>query len=303
MYAPLNIVLIAVLKCSYAVVLYEFLRDYLTAPSIPVLTIENFRDLMGTGNNKYRAFPDFKKNVLVPAVEEVNLKTDIICHYELVKERGIRNKYSHIKFFINKKTGNLTYEKNQKTNQEPPDINGALFEKLEKNNQPLGIPEEILKEIPEKYRVKPLMAEIVKRLDEGKTVSYVMLNLKYAFKNAKENPILYAVNALKNNYAEFYIEIEEKKIEEKKAKEVMMQNKEKEKKNEDMALDLIRALQPEKYKALYDEAKELITKENPDNPFFMRDTIIEIRMAKIYMEKFGTDNYQSNDNDYIRFKI
>ena len=63
MYAPLNIVLIAVLKCSYAVVLYEFLRDYLTAPSIPVLTIENFRDLMGTGNNKYRAFPDFKKNV------------------------------------------------------------------------------------------------------------------------------------------------------------------------------------------------------------------------------------------------
>jgi len=285
MYAPLNIILIAGLKCSYAIVLYEFLRDYLTAHSVPTMTIEDFRNILGISKNEYKLFQNFKVKVLNPATEEVNLKTDINCRYELIKETGVRNKYSHIRFFVNKKTGNLTYEKNQKTNSEPIDINGDLFEKLEKNNQPPGIPEEILKEIPGKYRVKSLMDEVVKSLGEGKGLSYIGLNLRYAFKKAKENPLFYAVNALKNNYAGFNIEVEEKKTEEKKAKEVMMQSKEKEKKNEDIALDLIRSLQPEKYKALYDEAKELITKENPDNPFFMRDSIIEIRMAKIYLEK------------------
>ena len=296
MYAPLNMVLIAGFKCSYTIILYELLRDYLTAQKVPLISIEDYRALMGIKDHEYREFKNFRVKVLIPAVEELNERSDLTCRYELIK-KPFSNKYESIQFFVTKKAGNLTYEKNQDECLEQQELDGAFLEDVKKDKQPVAIPEEVLKEIPEKYRVKPLMAEIVKRLDEGKTVSYVMLNLKYAFKNAKENPILYAVNALKNNYAEFYIEVEEKRTEEKKAKEVMMQNKEKEKKNEDIALDLIRALQPEKYKALYDEAKELITKENPDNPFFMRDTMIEIRMAKIYMEKSGTDSYQSSDND------
>ncbi|OQC43939.1 MAG: Initiator Replication protein [Bacteroidetes bacterium ADurb.Bin028] len=297
MYAPLNIILIAGLKCSYAVVLYEFLRDYLTAPSIPVLTIENFRDLMGVGDNKYRAFPDFKKNVLAPAIEEVNLKTDIICHYELVKERGIRNKYSHIHFFVNKKTGNLTYEKNQKSQLDQSDLSGDLFEKLEEDNQIARIPEDILKEIPEKYRIKSLLDEIFKRIEEGKVASYIRLNLRYAFKKAKENPLFYAINALKNNYAGFDIEIEEKRTREKKAAVQAVQINKDQKKQDEAALEIIRSLPPEQYEPLYEKARLINAKENPGNPFFVRDSIVELKMAQLYMESHEKNSYQSKDGD------
>ncbi len=298
MYAPLNIVLMAGLKCSYAVVLYEFLRDYLTAPAIPVLTIESFRNLLGIDEKKYKFFPSFKRTVLVPAIEEINLKTDLYCHYELIKETGVRNKYSHIRFFVNKKTGNLTYEKNHDIKPEQPDLSGDLFEQSDTLDQPVNrISEEILKEIPEKYRVKSLLDEIFKRIEEGKAASYIRLNLKYAFKKAKENPLFYAINALKNNYAGFDIEIEEKKMKEKKAQSATVKVSENQKKQEDIVLDIIRSLPPEKYETLYKEAEQLNAKENPGNPFFMRDSMIEMRMVKIYMESHEMSNYQSNDND------
>ncbi|OGM08899.1 MAG: hypothetical protein A2008_00255 [Candidatus Wallbacteria bacterium GWC2_49_35] len=298
MYAPISIILIAGLKCSYAVVLYEFLRDYLTAPAIPVLTIEAFRNLLGIDEKKYTFFPSFKRTVLMPAIEEINLKTDISCRYELIKEKGIRNKYSHIRFFVNKKTGNLTYEKNEKNRKEKLDISGDLFEKIDMPDQSVcSIPEEILIEIPQKYRINSLFEEINKKITEGKNANYIKLNLKYAFKKAKENPLFYAINALKNNYAGFDIEVEEKKTREKKATIQAVQINKDQKKQDELALEIIRSLPPDQFEILYNEAKQLIIKENPGNPFFIRDSIIEIRMAQIYIEKSKKNNYQSNDND------
>jgi plasmid replication initiation protein len=296
MYAPLNIILIAGLKCSYAIVLYEFLRDYLTAPSVPIMTIEDFRNILGISKNEYKLFQNFKVKVLIPSTEEVNLKTDITCRYELIKETGIRNKYSHIRFFVTKKTGNLTYEKNRELKPERLDHNGNLFEKLEAENK-LVLPDEILKEIPEKYRVKSLIDEIIKRINEGKAIDYIGLNLRYAFKKAKENPLYYAINALNKNYAGFDIEIEAKKAKEKKAQSVAMKDNESQKKREEIALDIVRSFPPEKYDALYEKAKELNAKEHPGNPFFIRDSMIEMRMAKIYMENSENNSYENNDND------
>jgi len=297
MYAPLNIILIAGLKCSYAIVLYEFLRDYLTAHSVPIMTIEDFRNILGISKNEYKLFQNFKVKVLNPATEEVNLKTDINCRYELLKETGIRNKYSHIRFFVNKKTGNLTYEKNRETNPEPLDINGDLFEKLEKDHQPPRIPEEILKEIPEKYRVKSLMDEVVKILGEGKGLSYIGLNLRYAFKKAKENPLFYAINALKNNYAGFDVEVEEKKSHEKKVSVQAVRINEDKRKQDERVLDIIRSLPPEQYEPLYEEAKRINAKENPGNPFFVRDSIVELKMAQLYMKSHEKNSYQNKDGD------
>ena len=297
MYAPLNIILIAGLKCSYAIVLYEFLRDYLTAHSVPIMTIEDFRNILGISKNEYKLFQNFKVKVLNPATEEVNLKTDINCRYELLKETGIRNKYSHIRFFVNKKSGNLTYEKNRETNPEPLDINGDLFEKLEKDHQPPRIPGEILKEIPEKYRVKSLMDEVVKSLGEGKGLSYIGLNLRYAFKKAKENPLFYAINALKNNYAGFDIEVEEKRTREKKAAVQAVQINKDQRKHDEAALEIIRSLPPEQYEPLYEKARLINAKENPGNPFFVRDSIVELKMAQLYTKSHEKNSYQNKDGD------
>ena len=109
--------------------------------------------------------------------------------------------------------------------------------------------------------------------------------------------MFYAINALKNNYAGFDIEVEEKKTREKKATIQAVQINKDQKKQDELALEIIRSLPPDQFEILYNEAKQLIIKENPGNPFFIRDSIIEIRMAQIYIEKSKKNNYQSNDND------
>jgi len=296
LYAPIDIILIAGFKSSYSIILYELLRDYLTSPSVPIMSIEDFKNLVGIKKNEYKCFNDFKKRVLEVATKEVNEKTDIYCHFELSKERGVGNKYSSIRFFVTKKTGDLTYEKNTELKPKQSGLNGDLFEKLETENK-LIIPEEILKEIPEKYKVKSLIDEIIKRISEGKAIDYIGLNLRYAFKKAKENPLYYAINALNKNYAGFDIEIEAKKAKEKKAQSVAVKDNESQKKREEIALDIVRSFPPEKYDALYEKAKELNSKEHPGNPFFIRDSMIEMRMAKIYMENSENNSYQNNDND------
>jgi len=283
MYAPLNMILIAGFKCSYTIILYELLRDYLNAQKIPVISIEDYRALMGIKDHEYKRFVDFRNYVIVPAFEELNERSDLTCRYELIK-KPFSNKYDSIQFHISKK--------------EPLNITGDLFEKLDVLDQPISkVPEEILVEIPEKYRVKSLLEEVSGKIKEGKAANYIKLNLKYAFKKAKENPLFYAINALKNNYAGFDIEIEEKKMQEKKAQSATVKVSENQKKQEDIVLDIIRSLPPEKYETLYKEAEHLNAKENPGNPFFMRDSMIEIKMVKMYMESHEINNYQNNDND------
>ena len=283
MYAPLNMLLIAGFKCSYTIILYELLRDYLTAEKVPLISIEDYRVLMGIKDHEYKDFKNFRVKVIAPAVEELNEKSDLTCQYELIK-KPFSNKYESIQFYITKK--------------EILNITGNLFEKLNAPDQPISkVPEKIIAEIPEKYRISSLFEEINKKIKEGKAIDYIGLNLRYAFKKAKENPLYYAINALNKNYAGFDIEIEAKKAKEKKAQLVAMKDNESQKKREEIALDIVRSFPPEKYDALYDKAKELNAKEHPDNPFFIRDSMIEMRMAKIYMENSEINSYENNDND------
>ncbi len=296
-YAPLNMILIAGFKCSYTIILYELLRDYLTAQKIPLINIADYRVLMGIKDHEYKRFVDFRNYVIIPAVDELNERSDLTCRYELIK-RPFSNKYESIQFFVTKKTGNWTYEKNQDIKPEQPDLSGDLFEQSDTLGQSVDrIPEEVLKEIPEKYRVKSLLDEIVKRIDEGKAASYIRLNLKYAFKKAKENPLFYAINALKNNYAGFEVEVEEKKTHEKKAAAQAVKVDKDRQKQDELALEIIRSLPPEQYEPLYEEAKRINAKENPGNPFFIRDSIVELKMAKLYMESHEKNGYQNKDGD------
>lgn len=283
MYAPLNMILIAGFKCSYTIILYELLRDYLTAEKVPLISIEDYRVLMGIKDHEYREFRNFRNYVIIPAVEELNEKSDLSCRYELIK-KPFSNKYEAIQFFISKK--------------ESLNITGDLFEKLDVPDQPIiKVPEEILAEIPEKYRVKSLLDEVVKRISEGKALNYIGLNLRYAFKKAKENPLFYAINALKNNYAGFDIEVEEKKTREKKATIQAVQINKDQKKQDELALEIIRSLPPEQYEPLYEKAKLINAKENPGNPFFIRDSIVELKMAQLYTESHEKTGYQNKDGD------
>lgn len=300
MYAPLNLILISGLKCSYAVVLYEFLRDYLTAPSVPVITIDDFRNLLGINKEKYTFFPNFTRNVLNPAVEEVNLKTDICCRFELVKEEGIRNKYSHIRFFVNKKSGNLTYEKNADLKKENTDINMNLFEeyKVSDNQIEINISEEIIMSLPELQRtnvVKGLISQF-----SGKSNDYIISNIKYSLKKAKDNFPAYLKQSLENDYAGHE---RESLLKAKKNNEKISKNKaEAEKKkfeiqlNDEIIMKRIFELSKTEKKKYEKKALEIAKMEGIKQEFYT-DAVKRAFLIKAYESLHEQENYNQEDLD------
>lgn len=296
MYAPLNILLIAGLKCSYAVILYEFLRDYLTSPAVPMMDIEEFRNLLGVDESKYKSFPDFRRKVLNPAVEEINLKTDICCRFELIKEAGVRNKYSHIRFFVSKKTGDLTYEKIEDVKKEKADFSMDLFENspAQVNKTAVQIPECIMSEIPDNKKTEAVKEVITTFLEKGP--DYIIPNIRYSLKNAKDNFPAYLKKSLAEDYAKHDREVENKKKEKVvlKAKEMVQKHKGRVEAGE--TLEKIKTLPENAYNELRNTAVEELGKIYQNNPFGKREVLIELKMVELY-EKSKSSEYSPGDRD------
>lgn len=82
-------------KCSYSLVFYEIFKKY-EKVKIPVYTVEELRQMTRTVD-KYKVFYEFKRNVLNPALKEINsFSTKYIYDYE---EEYLGRKISKIKFF------------------------------------------------------------------------------------------------------------------------------------------------------------------------------------------------------------
>ena len=93
----------------YSVRLYELLVQWKAAKQTPMFELEKFRDQLGVEVNEYKAMCDFKKRVLLVAIDEINEKSDIKVSYEQVKKgRSIAG----FKFKV------LTKEKPKNTKQE-----------------------------------------------------------------------------------------------------------------------------------------------------------------------------------------
>ncbi|MBD7948737.1 MULTISPECIES: replication initiation protein RepM [Psychrobacter] len=70
----------------YSVRLYELLVQWKAAKQTPMFALEKFRDQLGVGIEEYKAMNDFKKRVLLVAIDEINEKSDIKISYEQVKK-------------------------------------------------------------------------------------------------------------------------------------------------------------------------------------------------------------------------
>ena len=70
----------------YSVRLYELLVQWKAAKQTPMFELEKFRDQLGVEVNEYKAMCDFKKRVLLVAIDEINEKSDIKISYEQVKK-------------------------------------------------------------------------------------------------------------------------------------------------------------------------------------------------------------------------
>lgn len=286
MYAPLDVILISGLRSSYSIVLYEFLRDYLTSPLVPKLMIAEVRELMGIGESEYKVFSNFKVRVLDVAVNEVNNKTDIKCKYELFKDKGVGNKYSHIQFQVFKNENYGTEETLE-----------LKFENLE-NELLKRIPQQIIGVIPEKYRTNAITELITKYLNKGS--EYVISNIKYALKKSSTNFSAYLKQALENDYASNDREVAAKSREAatKKHRQAEQEEKAKQTAYNDNAeiLKLIEHMKPDKLKEVQNKFKEIV-KTSGIKKEFLTESVKDSLMIEAYRALNKEDGYNAKDQD------
>ena len=102
-YAKLNLRLQNRFKSQYALILWEVCFDYFDADrdqgETPFILLETFRELIGIGDREYQTFKALNRDVIKPAIKEINDLTDY--HVE-VEQKRLGRKIAELKFRITK---------------------------------------------------------------------------------------------------------------------------------------------------------------------------------------------------------
>ena len=101
MYTKLNLRLQNRFKSQYALILWEVCFDYFNIErsrgETPFIPIETFRELMGVESNEYPLFGELNRNVIKPAIKEINNLTDYFIE---VEQKRFGRKIAELKFSI-----------------------------------------------------------------------------------------------------------------------------------------------------------------------------------------------------------
>ena len=103
LYTKLNLRLQNQFTSRYALILWEVCFDYFDIArnegETPFIPLETFRELMGLDNDDYPLFKELNRNVIKPAIEEINALTNF--HIEIENRRFAR-KIAELKFRISR---------------------------------------------------------------------------------------------------------------------------------------------------------------------------------------------------------
>ena len=193
-YLQYCVVNILALQSKYSIRIYELLKNQIeetkryNKETILEISIDEFREIFLIPKSyKYK---DIRIHILEKSQREINEKTDISFKWEAIKTG---RKVSHIKFIITdnpKVSKKLQHNNKNKKTQE-------IYKSAE--NAVLNLfPEEIKDEL--RQVSDELIKEILKYLQE-KDMTYVLSNIRYANKNAKDNYVVYLLKALQNDWA------------------------------------------------------------------------------------------------------
>ena len=101
MYTKLNLRLQNQFKSQYALILWEVCFDYFNVErsrgETPFIPIKTFRELMGVESNEYPLFGELNRNVIKPAIKEINNLTDYFIE---VERKRFGRKIAELKFSI-----------------------------------------------------------------------------------------------------------------------------------------------------------------------------------------------------------
>lgn len=261
MYAPLDLLTIACFKSTYTVILYEFLRDYLDSPQIPVLTIDQFRTLMGIEPDCYQEFKYLKRDIVDRAVDEVNEKTDVSCICEVVLAG---RKCTHLKFQAIRK-------------QARPMLPGP---------RP-ALPAGVLTVLPEKHHTEAVFDALRPYCVEPFDEAFVTSNIRYALGKAKRNFPFYLSKALAGDFAKAQREGEGqvRKINDRAAEEHRREIEEQERVDREGKLlyEQVLASEPARIEALEDEVRAELRAEG--SPFIAAGQV----RSRIFERLLGID--------------
>ena len=102
-YTKLNLRLQNRFKSQYALILWEVCFDYFDTDrnqgETPFIPITTFRELMGLENDEYPVFKVLNRDVIKPAVKEIN---DLTNYHVEVEQKRIGRKVAELKFRISK---------------------------------------------------------------------------------------------------------------------------------------------------------------------------------------------------------
>lgn len=175
MYARINIAVTRGLSSKYSLALYEIARDYVNV-SIPRMTISTFRKLMGLDEGQYDNFPDLRRRVIEPAMDEINAKTDLSISVEYIKDG---RKVLGLQFFVHEQT--------------------AADDGIPIGDAVMKV-EEMISHLPELVDNEKFMTLLRRKLEE-KGYEYVSSNIQYAISRAKQNVEAYTTAALEEDFA------------------------------------------------------------------------------------------------------
>ena len=100
-YSKLNLRLQNEFKGQYALILWEVCFDYFDTDrgqgETPFIPLETFRELMGIEADEYSGFPFLNRDVIKPAIKEINALTN---YYVEVEHKRIGRKVAELKFRI-----------------------------------------------------------------------------------------------------------------------------------------------------------------------------------------------------------
>ena len=115
-YTKLNLRLQNRFTHRYALILWEVCFDYFDIArhqgETPFIPIETFRDLMGLEKDEYPLFKEFNRNVIKPAIHEINALTNFFIEIE---PKRIGRKIGELKFRISRLKEMPTVEPTQET--------------------------------------------------------------------------------------------------------------------------------------------------------------------------------------------
>lgn len=132
--------------------------------------LQHLKNMIGAVKKTYDSYGPFKQKILIPAIDEINEKTDIKIDFEEIKKG---RKVESIRFYIKLKSAKKSPKKDKEYSYKPPkksireEIIPEWFKREEQENEP--VPEELDQEDLNRRREK-LMKELAS-LDEARKES------------------------------------------------------------------------------------------------------------------------------------